>query len=59
LAKAVDEAHRGARVALLVTGDLSDDPNLRTALKSANLSFETVPGIAGAQDIVLPASQAA
>lgn len=58
-AAAVDAAGNGRRVALLVAGDPSDDPDLCAVLESARISFDIVPGIAGAHHLIVPASQAA
>ena len=59
LSRAIDASRTGRRVALLFPGDPSADPDFTRSLDAAGLSFEIVPGVAGAHDAILPASQAA
>ena len=59
LSRAIDAARTGHRVALLLPGDPSAELALSVPLDAAGLSFEIVPGVAGAPAAILPASQAA
>ena len=59
LSRAIEAARTGHRVALLFPGDPSAELALAGPLDAAGLSFEIVPGVAGAHDAILPASQAA